>query len=401
MTAAPIPLTDAIPLMQVGGTTGQNNAKDFRRGLLASLFTTTGIGTAREGVISQTATGAQASEFQSLLVYELATPGLGVRINAGSCIINRTGEGPYLAWMETAISTLDLAPAHATQARWDTVVVRLADKNISADAAGSLHGAYFDIISGALGTSLVYFGTNPGAPGEAPIIPNGCIALADIARVPGSAGDTITDSDIVLRREGTSVNGTPRWALENSDVGVAGTNPGEMRAWHSHYDGVDGPVISLWDGAEWRGMRSYARTQRLIHGFLSSDPSGETIGYIDLESVTNLGVRYMAFISVTTVIEFDGSLGSVLDDQIDVVIRVDNETTGDVYAIGNARNWSGGSGSRLQVVSGSIIIPEILTGARIWLRMENPFGTGSASIYAFTSPSEPYETRISYILVPL
>lgn len=399
MPAAPILLTDAIPLMQVGGTTGQNNAKDFRRGLLATIFTSDGAGTAREGVIAQAATSADSyTGFQSLRVYPLATPGLGVRINGGACIINRTGEGPYLVWMETAITTMDSLPAaHATLQRVDSIVVRLADKNISADSAGSLHGGYFDIIQGATAATANFEGT-PGTAGAPPIIPNGCLKLADVKRIAGSPGDIIDSNAILLRRKATSIHGTPKFYMEETyaESLLAGVSLGETRYIETP-DVSGGPSLSLWDGAEWRGLRPNGMYTRLDHSYVTANG---TIGYFD-PSGTRF-YRHMALVSVNVTIEFDGTLGSVAGNEVQVVLRVENETTGNRYVIGNARDWSGGAGgSRYVVVSSTFLIPEVFTPytPRLYLRMENKVGSG---IYALISNSgTDYKTYISVTQIPV
>ena len=105
-------MTDAIPLMADDGLTGRNTARDIRTGLLASLFNT------RPGVLADTWDPTHG--WTSLQVTASTPEDTSCVVAPGHALINRPGQGPYIAWLEhPAILTLD--PADPTNPRIDVV----------------------------------------------------------------------------------------------------------------------------------------------------------------------------------------------------------------------------------------------------------------------------------------
>ncbi len=230
---APVAMTDAIPLLAVGGTAGVNNSKDIRRGLLQSQLLNGAGGFVRQGVIHRYPISTASSEPADLKVLELAAPGQAVRINGGFFVVHRgkvsgVNEGPYLGFISSGPTQVDLPAASGANARYDLIVARVWDKNIAADSALSTHGPYFDVISGALG-ALDFNGTR-GAAGALPVLPDGCLELAAVARAVSD--NTVSQAEITDMRRGTTWGSAPRVLFPFDIVNIAtdtGYQVGEMR----------------------------------------------------------------------------------------------------------------------------------------------------------------------------
>jgi hypothetical protein len=209
-----VAMTDAIPLLADDGVTGRNNARDFRVQLLGRLLLPDGSVGVRPGVLSRQYIGGA---FVDLKAIQLNTPGQAVQMYPGSCVVNRTGQGPYLLTAESTLANVPLPAAHATQNRYDVVFVRLYDKAIGDSGAGP-HGPYVDVLSG------VETGT-PVIPSVASI--DGALPIAAIYRAAND--NTITESEITDLRRGTAWLGTPRIMLPGDNLADPGLFVSERR----------------------------------------------------------------------------------------------------------------------------------------------------------------------------
>lgn len=257
---APVPMTDAIPLMQPppNSALGQNNANDFRQGLLAALLAPAGWGAVRQGVLHLYNNGTTPED---LRVLPLTTAGQGVRANAGHFVATRTGQGPYIGFVLSGPTSINLPVSSGSNPRYDTIVARVYDRNISVDSAGSWHGAYLDYVSGATGSVLNLTGT-PGSAGTPPILPDGCVPLAHVERAPGAPGNTIGVSNIKDARRSASLLGGLRAMLPGDALNDPGYYIGEQR--YRPAAGTLPALLDTWDGAVWRGTKTIPLSTRSI-----------------------------------------------------------------------------------------------------------------------------------------
>lgn len=228
MAVTPVALKDAIPLLETGGTTGRNNAKDIRLGLITPMFLPTGSEhVVRQGVLPRRWDGVSA--FRSMKIYPSGTPDRNITFAGGASIITRTSEGAYLVY-ETADATILCDPANATNPCVEAAVVRLYDKNLAADTGAPLHGPYYDVIRGTPGAVINLNGT-PGTAGAPPVIPDGVLLLSLNTRLAGAAGDTIgsAGNPIADKRKSAAVLGGIRQLLPGDLAADAGFLPGEFR----------------------------------------------------------------------------------------------------------------------------------------------------------------------------
>lgn len=243
MVATPAAVTgDAIPMLAPGGTTGQNNITDIRRGLIQGLFGTRNDGTVRQGVLVKSATP------QPLRVTQRATAGQGALVAAGFAIVSRTGEGAYLAFSQQTID-IDLPAASGTNPRYDGVYLRLVDRNLGADNALTIHGAFIDVRSGATGP------LNPtgvaGSAGAYPTTPDGWLPLAYVAR--GTSDNIVTDAEITDARTSAAVQDGVRVLLPGDSVAEIGDYIGELTM--TRGDGANLPgFLRRWNGSRWESL---------------------------------------------------------------------------------------------------------------------------------------------------
>lgn len=207
---------DVMPLLDDAGggvySVGRNTASDIRNELLSAMFVpTTSAFVVRTGVLAR----SYSSGYNSLQVTQNSTPNRFVNVAAGISVHTRTGQAAYLAH-EPATVSIQAPAANSTNPRIDLVVKRVYDKAYF--PGDSFHGPYIEVIEGVAAST-------PAAPS----VPDGAVALAELARDAGSAGDTITTAKITDRRQSTGLAGTPRILLPGDSAATAGNVPGEMR----------------------------------------------------------------------------------------------------------------------------------------------------------------------------
>jgi hypothetical protein len=192
----------------------------------AQFMQTASMATWRDGVFA-----AIGTEFQ---LSALGSPNQTVNVAAGSGIVTRTGQGPYVVWT-TPTTNVPLDAAHATLARIDVVYARAVD-NVFSEGATTLQ---FGIVNG----------TPSGSP-VVPALPAGAyLKLGEIA-VPSLAtrpSNQVQSGDITDRRRAAAHIDGIRHLLAGDALADAGFRVGELR------DSVDlaGPGIERWNGAGW------------------------------------------------------------------------------------------------------------------------------------------------------
>jgi hypothetical protein len=209
-----VAMTDALMMTQADGVTGRNNARDMRTQFLGSLFLPDSTGfVARPGVLPRQYINVSGFEFVDLKVIQLDTPGQGVKLYPGKCVVARTGQGSYLLSQETTVANYALDGADPSNPRIDVVYTRLYDQTIGDTV---LHGPYIEHVNG----------TASGSP-VVPSVPAGAQPLAQILRP--AATNNVVAANITDVRKGTQLHGVPRPLLPGDSLSDPGIIPGERR----------------------------------------------------------------------------------------------------------------------------------------------------------------------------
>jgi hypothetical protein len=188
---------------------------------LAGANTGNPMQTWRSGVIASTSSGTTVLDLQ-------VTPssGLTLAVNAGACVISRSGQGPYTAYVNSA-KTVTLAAADATNPRIDLIVAQVNDTVIG------------DGTTQAILTPVT--GTASGSP-SAPAVPTGAVVLAQIAVAANAS--SIVSGNITDKRQCVNVNGGLRRLLPGDLTSTVGYVVGELRD--------NAGFIERWDGSAWQ-----------------------------------------------------------------------------------------------------------------------------------------------------
>ena len=118
-------LTDAITLLATGGVTGVNTAQDIRKGLVTPIFQ---VGSTSDEFIARQGVLVRGGTSPSMKVTQNTTANRNIRVYGGSCVITRSSEGSYLVHMTSAVTTILLDLADATNPVVDAVVGRSTPK---------------------------------------------------------------------------------------------------------------------------------------------------------------------------------------------------------------------------------------------------------------------------------
>lgn len=185
----------------------------------------------RDGVFPKHYNGV----FTDLLVVDPASPGMNVRVYQGSCLITRTGQGPYMC-VNSLLRTVALDASNPSLPRIDLIVAQVTDVAIGD------------------GSSAVVLKAVAGTPAASPVPmspPVGSIPLAQV--LVGANVSTILLANITDRRKSTGTTGVARPLFIGDAVGDAGVAPGEMRVRAA--SGVLPQRMDMWTGAAWRGTQ--------------------------------------------------------------------------------------------------------------------------------------------------
>lgn len=233
-----VALTDAVPLTAADGITGLNNGRDMRKfisGLLLPDVKSANPLAVRNGVLPHNWDSAGCT---SLRVQQQSTATMKVDVLAGHYVCERTGQGPYLAWSESAVA-VDIATANATNPRIDVVYAVVYDQaSIPTDPA---HGPVVDVLTGSPAAS-------PVAPTN---LPDGATKLAEVRVNAGAT--TITSSNITDKRMSTALTGGVRYMLPGDSTLDAGRIDGELRIRRAAAPWPQ--LMDYWDATQgqWRG----------------------------------------------------------------------------------------------------------------------------------------------------
>lgn len=256
-----IVLTDGLPMTEADGVTGRNNGHDLRKGLVSTLLSP---GTAadplsiRQGVFPK---DWDQSGCKSLRVDPQLTPGQSVLIQPGVFACERSGQGPYIGWLETSAGmTFPLTSSNGTNPRWDVIYATVLDKaSIATDAQSD---CVIDVVQ--------------GTPSATPVVPtvsvDGAVLLAKVYRAAGSSGNTIAQANITGLRKSAGLLGGNRVMLEGDNLSDPGKAPFEIR---SRAATASLPALQdFWDAdaQAWRGNRGFKLT-----GTFPGTPNGASI----------------------------------------------------------------------------------------------------------------------------
>lgn len=241
-------MTEAIPLMAADGTTGVNNARDIRMGLIAAMIAPDSTAlSVKQGVLVRLYSSTYSTTWVDLKAVQNDTPNQGLKTYPGRCIINRSGQGPYLVTMEST-GSYSLDAADGSNPRYDLLYARLYDKGIG-DSGGGPHGPQFEHIN--------------GTPAGSPVVPtlpsDGAIPIAAILRPAGN--NNVTNANITDLRKGTALSGAIRPMLPGDALADAGSLPGErrVRLTPSGLTALGAPpyLVDVWGSdSQWHGTQT-------------------------------------------------------------------------------------------------------------------------------------------------
>ncbi len=266
-------LSNALPLTASDGTTGRNNGRDIRKGLLSSLLlpdTKSNPLAVRNGVLSH---DYDAAGVKSLRVDQTATASNQVILQPGPFVCERTGQGPYIGWLETSAGVTITPPASdSTNPRIDVVYVQVLDK-----ASISLDPTTDPIVDVVMGV--------PSATPAVPAVPaDGAVVVAELYRP--AASTTITQANITDKRRSTGLVGTVRRLLPGDALADAGKVDGELR--YRQAVGSLPSLVDYWDAAQgrWRGTQGFV----LIGNWAAAGVSYSVTGYnVNYGTIFGLG----------------------------------------------------------------------------------------------------------------
>lgn len=264
--AVSAPMTDAWTLQL------ENDARDGRLHdgtFLLAVPDSLGLA-ARSGVLP---TYSSASEVLDLLVTPTdPTPSLGVRVAPGRCVINRTGLGPWVIYLDAPV-TVTLDAGHASNPRVDVIVARIYDHDVGDPDTGP-HGPWLDVVVGT-----------PGPVPVVPTVPDGAIPLAQVT--VGAGAEQIGAGSITMVRRSAWPRGGPRLLLDADDPNEPGACRGELR----DRDGL----IERWTGASWTILADLAGSPHGRYLAAASQPLAVTtytaLGYSVTQTSTPLVTR--------------------------------------------------------------------------------------------------------------
>lgn len=377
-------MTDAIPLMETDGVTGRNNAHDIRLGLLTAMFHPDSAGQGvRQGVLPRRYTG---TDYVDLKAIQFGSPGQGVQMYPGRCVISRTGQGPYLCTAE-GTSTYNLDAADGSNPRYDLLYARLYDQAIGDSGAGP-HGPRFEHIN--------------GTPAGSPVVPtlpsDGAAPIAAILRPAGN--NNVTSANITDLRKATGLIGGVRTMLPGDALADVGNLVGEFRAraTPSSLTALGAPPILV---DQWGADALWHGTQDITIGPLTQAASGSLAtggNGVAVISVTipdpGYSYRIVAGGSVGWAVIAATSPGNLFEGSVTVDSAVYN--VGRLNG-GYAVSDSLGAG----FTQSTLHVPEcrsdstVYTGSHVVRLMARNTG-----ITSFTLPASSVDTRMTVRLVP-
>lgn len=216
--------------------------------LFPAAAATTGMTAWRDGVVVSTNQGGSNSIPNDMQIKPITpTPSMSLTCEAGSCVITRTGQGPYLCYLPTQ-GTLTLAAADPTNPRIDRIVAQVYDS-----ALGDTLPTTPTLSSPGGLVIRAVTGTPAGSP-VAPALPTGAITLATVAVAANAT--QITSGNITDARKSCVTRGSSARTLLPGDLSSdAGAVSGELR-----YT-VGTKQMDVWDGSAWTppGLGGVAR----------------------------------------------------------------------------------------------------------------------------------------------
>jgi hypothetical protein len=364
MTA--VAMTDALPLTEADGSTGRNNGRDFRKGLLASLLVPdvkTDPLAVRNGVLPH---DYDTNGVTSLRVDAQATADTTVLVRPGAFVCERAGQGPYIGWTESA-STVTPPTADVSNPRIDVVFAHVRDiASISTDPST---GPVLDVLQGTPAAS-------PVAPTA---LPDGASALAQLYRPANDS--TITSARITDVRRSSGLWGAVRVLLAGDAISDPGKVRGELR--FRAAAGSLPALVDYWDGTQWRGTMSFVVTDTY-----PGTPDSASLVYGTVSSSTAI---------VTTTIPDPGWPYRLVANTHLRLNAVTNGITASIYI-----NVNNGPFASAIVVAGPSAenVPLLPTGSTIYtgsvtarLKLD-PIGSGSATWRA------DVRNKITYQIIP-
>lgn len=304
-------LNAAVAWTQQSVNTAQNGRYHIGA-LFPAAAATTGMTAWRDGVITTTNTGGSNNIPNDLQIKALGSPSLSLTVEAGHCIITRSGQGPFLGY-NVAQGTITLANADTVNPRIDRIVAQIYDTTIGDSLAGlspapaSPGCLVIRAISG-----------NPNGTPAAPATPTGAISLATVFVAANDT--TITGGDITdTRRSAFSPEGA-RPLLPGDLIADAGAVAGGLR----YSTDVAQGGVSVWTGTAWQRLTPLVLPQPTQAGFgLLTTGSSTSIAQV---AIPDIGGSY--WIEASASVEFTFTSGTQTGT-LGIEVRIDSSTWSD------------------------------------------------------------------------
>ena len=336
-----------------------------------ALSTLQTMQTWRTGVLCTGGFLNNASGCYDLATIPTSSPSMAVQVYPGEAVINRAGQGPYIAWSTSMVSNLTIATAPSTNPRYDLVSLQVLDSVLG---------------DGSTAAQLVVTTGTPASSPAVPSTPTGAIPLAKV--FVGVNVTSITSANITGLRIATAPLGSARPILEGDSLATGGYVPGELR-YRMKSGSIPVDLIDAWGGdGAWHGTR--ALPMKTTVG--TTGVTVTTTTTVATVSIVDPGWSYQAIMS-----------GSVWWNQgIDCFYWPDirlNSNTGTLIARGPGRNQAG-AGTTL--AGTNVITPQVsgtLTGANTFYLVltRDPSSTNGSSgvTTSSTSPDDVISVQVA------
>lgn len=304
-------LNGAVAWTQQSVNTAQNGRYHIGA-LFPAAAATTGLTVWRDGVITSTNQGGSNSIPSDLQVKASGSPSLSLTVEAGHCVITRSGQGVFLGY-NVAQGSVTVAAADPTNPRIDLVVAQVYDTTLGDSLAGLSPAPSSP---GCLVIRVVT-GTPAGSPSP-PAVPTNAIPLAQ-ATVTALA-TTITSGQITDRRKSAFSPEGARPMLPGDVIADAGAVSGGLR----YSTDVAQGGVSVWTGTAWQRLTTVVLPQPTQTGFGTLTAGSSTS--IAQVSIPDIGGSY--WIEASASVEYTYASGTQ-SGTLGVEVRIDSSTWSD------------------------------------------------------------------------
>lgn len=336
----------------------------FLFGAFIPRLQATGMTSWRDGVVAATGFGGSNGIANDLQIKAITpTPSLSLTCEAGSCVITRSGNGPYVCYL-LAQGTITLAAANTTNPRIDRIVARVYDAGISdtmptTPVLASPGGLVIEVVTGVAA----------GSPVALPA-PTGSITLATVAVAANAT--QITNANITDLRKSAFNPGGARQLLPGDAVADSGGVTGDLR-WSTD---TNKGGIAAWNGTDWQRLSPKILAQPAQTNSGSMASGGTKV--VATMTIPDIGGAY--YVDVSGSLEWSEDVANQTCT-IAIGARLDNNTWDDTAVI--TKGVSSHIGTPVGVPMQCSMLPRktaSLTGAHTIYFLAKNIGANNLSI---------------------